>query len=421
MSIKKIILWIILLVCICSGVVYSGLHRSMDTKLDITAVNDIAQSLAKNWDNIDQMQLTDLDYGMDYVVLDNDMKLVKATRRGLNEDINTAISNRDTIFDIKRNEEVLGKLIIYNDIQERWTRYRNYLFVFAEMVILFAALASLAYYLYIDRSIFQPFRRLKLFASHIAAGNLDVPMEMDERNIFGAFTESFDIMREELKKARESERMANQSKKELVASLSHDIKTPVASIMAVAEIMAAKSQDMMDQKQLNTIYSKAEQINTLIMNMFNATLEELQELKVNVTEQSSQILYELIKKADYNDMVTYITKAECIVHMDELRLAQVIDNVISNSYKYAGTVIDVSVEINGEFLEVAFQDYGTGVNENELPLLCNKYYRAGNSQGKGGTGLGLYISKYLMSKMSGDILCENTEKGFRVKLKLLIT
>ena len=61
---------------------------------------------------------------------------------------------------------------------------------------------------------------------------------MDRENVFGAFTESFDLMRHELRRARERERRASQSKKELVAKLSHDIKTPIASIRAVAEVMA---------------------------------------------------------------------------------------------------------------------------------------------------------------------------------------
>ena len=59
----------------------------------------------------------------------------------------------------------------------------------------------------------RPFRKLKGFAERIAGGNLDIPLEMDKRNLFGAFTESFDIMRSELKKARLAEAQAQQSKK----------------------------------------------------------------------------------------------------------------------------------------------------------------------------------------------------------------
>ena len=154
--------------------------------------------------------------------------------------------------------------------------------------------------------------------------------------------------------------------------------------------------------------------------MFDATLEELQELKVTTTEKASQLLYSLIKNADYNNQVSISRIPECIVVVDELRLAQVIDNVISNSYKYAGTSIEASSHIRDKYLEIAFKDYGVGVDVYETPLLFNKFYRAKNSVGKSGAGLGLYISKYLISKMSGDIRCQNVQDGFVIILKLLI-
>jgi signal transduction histidine kinase len=171
---------------------------------------------------------------------------------------------------------------------------------------------------------------------------------------------------------------------------------------------------------LEIINSKADQINILITNMFNATLEELQELKVTVTEQSSQILYDLIKNADYNNLVNIMGIPECIVLADVLKLAQVVDNIISNSYKYAGTSIHVSAIIQGKYLEIAFKDFGMGVPNDEISLIFNKFYRAENSAGKSGTGLGLYISKYLMDKMSGGIYCKNTGDGFIVTIKLLL-
>ena len=92
------------------------------------------------------------------------------------------------------------------------------------------------YFFYIHHVVIRPFWKLKKFAERVADGNLDIPLEMDRKNLFGAFTESFDIMRSELKKARIAEARANAGKKELVAKLSHDIKTPVASIKAASEV-----------------------------------------------------------------------------------------------------------------------------------------------------------------------------------------
>lgn len=420
MNFKRLVVIFLVVILTCSGLALYAFKYSGEYEIDVPAVNDIANSLANGWAKLEDNQLPGLNYKMDYVVLDNKNQFLIATRKGLNNDLGSAIRNRDIILDIKLEDEVLGKLIVYNDSKTQWIAFRNRILVYTYLLIIFPAVICLLYFAYIDRKIILPFRKLQTFARHVAEGNLDMPLEMDEGNLFGAFSESFDLMREELNKSRARESLANQSKKELVASLSHDIKTPVASIKAVTELMHIKTSDESQRRQLEIINSKADQIDTLITNMFNASLEELQELKVVVSEHTSDIFYDLINAADYNNLTEIARIPQCIFLGDLLRLTQVIDNIISNSYKYAGTSIYVSSVIKGKHLEIAFKDYGKGVSEEEKPLLFNKYFRAKNSKGQNGTGLGLFISKYMMEKMEGDIYCENSQDGFTMVIKLLI-
>jgi signal transduction histidine kinase len=257
---------------------------------------------------------------------------------------------------------------------------------------------------------------MQRFARHIALGELDIPLEMDRNHMFGAFTESFDMMREELAAARHSEYLANKSKKELVASLSHDIKTPVSSIKAITELMLLSAGDDKITRQLNTLYSKADQIDHLVTDMFHATMEELDELQVNITEEHSRLLAALIENANYYERITAAPIPECLITADLLRLQQVVDNVVNNSCKYAGTAIDIEFEIIEGFLEVQFNDYGPGVPGDELPLLFNKFYRGSRAMNQSGSGLGLYISRYMLRKMHGDMVCFNRKDGFTVKL-----
>jgi len=272
--------------------------------------------------------------------------------------------------------------------------------------------------LYFNRRILKPFHKLQNFAGAVAAGNLDLPLEMDESNLFGAFTESFDLLREELKIAKEAELQASQSKKELVASLSHDIKTPLASIQSAMELLLVKSKDENEKEVFSSINGKVEQIDDLVTNLFHATLEELQVLAVKPTEILSTELPKLIQNADYNGKITPFSLPSCMVLADQLRLQQVLDNIISNSYKYANTNINLDSSIDNEYLIINVQDYGTGVSDEELPLLTGKFYRGKNTGKATGYGLGLYISKYFMQKMSGELNCENHESGFSVKLML---
>lgn len=127
---------------------------------------------------------------------------------------------------------------------------------------------------------------IQLTAERIAAGELDTPLEMDKDNIFGAFSESFDIMREELKAEREREQEAVRSRKEMIASLSHDIKTPVASIKAMADVMELTADTPDERSTLHAINEKADCIDRLVSNLFHATLEELNRLPVSAEPQS---------------------------------------------------------------------------------------------------------------------------------------
>lgn len=290
--------------------------------------------------------------------------------------------------------------------------------VFLFIVIALLAAAGTGLYLYCERRILFPFRKLQGFARAVAAGNLDLPLRMDKGGVFGAFTESFDLMREQLKTARENERNADQSKKELVASLSHDIKTPVASIKAATEFMLVTQRDEKDRRQLIRIGEKAEQINTLVTNLFSATLEELQQLSVTVKEIQSTEISRLILRADDKGRIQPFVIPDCIVRCDTVRLQQVFDNIIGNSYKYADSDMTVDSQIDGYNLNITIRDFGPGVAKDELPLIAGKYYRGKNAADKSGYGLGLFIAKTLLTQMSGSLRCENRPGGFAVILSL---
>lgn len=270
-----------------------------------------------------------------------------------------------------------------------------------------------------ERRLLVPFRRLRDFAARVAHGDLDIPLKMDEGNVFGAFTESFDLMRERLRAAREAEYAANRSKKELVASLSHDIRTPLASIRSATDILLVKAENDKERAVPESINAKIEQINALVSNMFHATLEELQALAVNPSEITSAEVAAAISAADYEKRLAAFEIPDCLVVADLLRLQQIFDNIFHNSYKYAGTEISVNSRFSGGYLEIIIRDNGPGVEPGELKLIFNKFYRGQNAGKSDGYGLGLFLAKYFAEKMQGEISCENyAGGGFAVALSL---
>jgi len=325
--------------------------------------------------------------------------------------VNDALMNgEDAAEIIMRESEKLNA-----ETTAAYSKLRIFLCVYLGLV----AVSGIGFYLYCEYGVLRPFRELNRFTRNIAAGDLDFPLPMDRHGAFGVFMESFDIMREELKKARENERAAERSKKELVAQLSHDIKTPVASIKATAELMLISANDA-NKTRLQMINAKADQINTLITDMFHATLEELQQLTVTVAEINSFDIANCVKTADYKGRVKPFAVPDCIVMADKTRLQQIFDNIIGNCYKYSDADSDIELRayFDNNMLIVEIADFGCGVEPDELPLITNKYYRGKNAVEQSGYGLGLYISKYFSEQMGGGLICENNENGFTVKVIL---
>lgn len=385
---------------------------------DTVAMNEILHTLQKDWDSLENhINPTDLDY----VVLDLKGTVLYRTRPGLSESIFAAINHKDTILNICRQGTIAGQVLIHsNQTEFMHSRKKTAVLALTGAMLLQLGLCA-GYFLRIRHTVIKPFRSLKRFAERIADGNLDIPLEMDRQNLFGAFTESFDLMRCELKQAKLEAAKADAARQELVAKLSHDIKTPVASIKAAAEVGAALAADEKVRRSYRQIICKTDQINTLVTDLFSAALEELHALSVTPVDFNSKELKRLLENADYLHRAVIPPIPECLLSGDILRLQQVFDNLFANSYKYADTKINVIMHRTGGRLAVSIEDYGGGVSPGELPLLREKFKRGSNTSHIEGAGLGLYISDYCMRKMQGSLDLENGEHGLKATVLIALS
>ena len=251
-----------------------------DNRQNSVRVNEVVKSVLEDWENLSAggpciERDTDSQTDPAYVVLDTEGTVLFQTRSDLSSSVNRAVIHRDTILDLVIDGQTVGKIIINNDSERLFAKRKRTLLLVMLLAMLLQCGLCIGYFFYLKRVMIDPFEKLNGFAQRIAGGNLDIPLSMDRHNLFGAFTESFDIMRSELKRAQLAEAEANASKKELVAKLSHDIKTPVASIKAVSELGAALADGGKDKENYIKIINKAGQIDALVTNLFTATLDEL--------------------------------------------------------------------------------------------------------------------------------------------------
>ena len=393
-----------------------------------TEINRLAIALGRNWDENCQNKerLIESDQPFDYAVIDQEGNLLLYTDKHISTSVSSASRNYDVIRDIETEEgTVVGKLLVHNSYREQQVKRNHRIAAVVGALLLLMFLTMTSYFFYLKKRIVDPFNRMKVFASEVAAGNLNAPLRMDRGNVFGAFTEAFDIMRDELASSKLREAEAVNARKELVAQLSHDIRTPVTSIKAMTDVMALSAKDEETRTTIRSINAKADQIDSLVSNLFHATLEELEHLEVAPGEVTSKDIQRFISDADFKKKCAAFTIEECVVSADPMRLNQVIGNVFSNSYKYADTDMTVSSRVEKgvggkRFLVVEIGDHGGGVPEDEIETIFGKFRRGSNAAERDGAGLGLYISRYLMEKMGGGITAVNRDGGLCIAIRLVL-
>ncbi len=278
---------------------------------------------------------------------------------------------------------------------------------------------------YVYFAVLRPFDKLNKFAHSISEGNFDVPLKYERSNYFGAFTWAFDSMRCEITKARNCEKEAIENNKTVIATLSHDIKTPVASIRAYAEGLDANMDTTPEKrrKYLSVIMRKCDEVSRLTDDLFIHSISDLDMLKI-IPEKMElcSFMQEAVQEisAEQNDINLKLPQTDIFVNADRKRLMQITENLINNARKYADTDIDIWIEATGTFAELHFRDHGQGIPDKDVPFAFDKFYRGKNCGGNPGSGLGLYIVKYIAGQHYGGVQLHNHTDGLEVIVSLPI-
>ncbi len=269
---------------------------------------------------------------------------------------------------------------------------------------------------YIYFSVLRPFEKLKDFADKIAQGDFNVPLEVQRGNYFGKFTWAFESMRREITKLRVCEKEAINNNKTIIATLSHDIKTPIASIRAYAEGLEANLDTTHEkrEKYLSIIMKKCDEVSKYTNDLVLHSLTDLDKLKFEFENfELCKLLNNVVEEISgvKDDVHIVNTDLEVIVVADKNRMTQIFENLISNARKYAKTDIKVFVTKYENNVEIHFRDYGSGIPDDDMPFIFEKFYRGKNSDEEQGSGLGLYIVKYIAEKMNGKVFLYNRQAG----------
>ncbi len=395
----------IVFVFIAISAIALGIGLGFDyKKVDTVYINEVIQFLNKG-ESVEEIVY-------DYTLIDGTGKVLFTTKQVNDIDYNTrlsrALANGDIVVDYGDN-----KIIFYTMAKERFYNMRNTLiWIVAAAFVVMGIIMAIGCYLIYRRTI-KPFKNLKSFAEEVAKGNLDSPLILDKYLSFGEFGEAFDIMRNNLRESRLNEQNVYMERRRLLQEIGHEIKTPLSTIKAITECNLAVS----DDENYNIILRKVNSIDNMVNDFYQKALEEEGQLNVFITKHSIEEFKNLIVENDYNKKVVFGEIVCGNVLYDKKRMVQVIENIISNSYKYADTDISVKMRIEDEKLKVTFKDYGDGVAPEQLSYIMDRFYRGEKTEEKLGQGLGLNICRKLVLRMGGDIKCYN-DNGFVVELTL---
>lgn len=210
-------------------------------------------------------------------------------------------------------------------------------------------------------------------------------------------------------------------RKDFVANVSHELKTPVTSIKGFSETLldgAMNNQDTLEAF-LSIINKESERMQSLIQDLLDFSKIEQQEFKLNIQdfdlfELIKEVITMLNKKAKSKDIRLELEfqREELYIQGDHDRLKQVFINLISNAILYTppGGYVFVSLFEFERTVKIHVKDSGVGIKQEEIPRIFERFYRVdrARSRDSGGTGLGLAIVKHLVEAHHGNISVRST-------------
>ncbi|WP_326079489.1 ATP-binding protein [Paenibacillus graminis] len=257
----------------------------------------------------------------------------------------------------------------------------------------------------------------------IAGGQFDHQIPEIAGNTLGEVAISINQMSMQLKHSIAEERKAEKTKNDLITGVSHDLRTPLTSILGFLEVIEEdRYQGEVEMRYyINIAYEKSLSLRRLIDELFeytrinNGLPLELSEL--DIAGLICQLEEELVPVTENAGMEIRLNmqEGEYKIQADGGLLVRAYENIIANAIQYgrAGKYIDIHIEQDRDVVVVRIQNYGDPIPERDLPFIFDRFYRVESSRSKqtGGTGLGLAIAKSIIEVHGGSITARSSNKA----------
>lgn len=321
-------------------------------------------------------------------------------------------------FDFYFPDKTKGSVMVIRERSPFAEVVRTLLPIILGLLFVVLLLMNALLYYFLTRSIVKPLDLLRRSADRIKEGNLAFELKAEGQGEIARLSEAFEDMRVKLKQSVEKQLQYEQNRKELLASITHDLKTPITSIKASIEGIRDGVPDTKQkmERYVNTILTKADDMDRLIDELFLYSKLDLKQLpftfeKVSLAGYVRDYLEDLqfdLEERGFELEWDIALGDEALVHADRDKLKRVLANIVDNCVKYrvGGTGrITVLLQREDGNARLSVRDNGHGISGEALPFIFERFFRGDPSRSSqtGGSGLGLAIAKQIVEGHRGTI------------------
>lgn len=290
----------------------------------------------------------------------------------------------------------------------------------ATVLLIFASGIAMALGLFFSNALAERIHVVERAAQTIARGDLEVRVPEQGRGELADLARTFNEMAGKLQAAERSKNEVQQLRRDLIAWVSHDLQTPLASIRAVVEALAdgVISDPAEQARYLGTIQKDIRELSALIDDLFQMAQLDAGGLALecdlsSLSDLLSDTLESFTEVAARRGVSLQVTSKPGTdpVYMDTRRIGRVLNNLIGNSIRHTppGGSVTVWAERASNGVTVSVADSGEGIAVEDLPYVFERFYRGEKSRSRmtGGAGLGLAIARGIVEAHGGSITVES--------------
>ena len=278
---------------------------------------------------------------------------------------------------------------------------------------------------FVFKSIITPLDTLVYGVHQIRDGNLNYRIEYTEKDEFAGICSDFNEMAQRLLHSVNARQKDEANRKELIAGISHDLRTPLTSIKAYLEGIekGVASTPETQKRYLETIKSKTNDLEHIVKQLFLFSKLDIGEFpfyleRVDIGKELSNMIAAVSEEYERKGLIITLTQnvQNIYVQVDIVQLRNAVINVLENSVKYKNKVqgkIEIACKAEDRYVSITLADNGPGVPNESVEKLFDVFYRSDPSRSNPskGSGLGLAITAKILERLGGSIWAENVPEG----------